>query len=49
MKINDVCPYCKNGKLVFVKSCEPYTVPHLQCENCDSTYIISGDDDEDKD
>lgn len=35
-----LCPYCKNGILLPIIGYEPYTERYLQCDNCDSIYII---------
>jgi len=32
------CPYCKKGKLIHIPEVFPYTIDHLQCDKCDSTY-----------
>lgn len=40
VKLNSICPHCKKGKLVKVKGYEPYTIDHLMCELCYSTYNI---------
>jgi transcription elongation factor Elf1 len=39
-QINDICPHCKNKKLQYCYKNEPYTLEHLQCPECDSTYNI---------
>jgi hypothetical protein len=37
-KTGELCPYCKNAKLAEIKGDPPYTVDHLQCPRCDSTF-----------
>jgi rubredoxin len=39
-----LCPHCKKGKVVFVPALEPWHPDQMQCEHCDSTYVL--DDDE---
>ena len=43
----DICPHCKKGKLIHIPEVFPYTIDHLQCDKCDSTYNY-GDKDETK-
>jgi len=33
-----LCPHCKEADLEEVKGDIPWTIDHLQCPNCDSTY-----------
>ena len=33
------CDHC-NYYLEYIEGCEPYSVGHLQCPNCDSTYVL---------
>jgi hypothetical protein len=40
LKVGDVCPHCKRGKLELVKEDYPWTTDHLQCDSCDSTYNL---------
>lgn len=39
--IGDICPHCKRDSLELVEENEPYTIEHLQCPVCDSTYPIA--------
>lgn len=34
-----LCPNCGKKELFKVVGIEPYSCDHLQCSNCDSTYI----------
>lgn len=36
----DLCPFCKIGKLVIVSENEPWNCEHLICDRCDSTYEL---------
>ena len=40
--MNDIrlCPHCKKGLLEGVLGTKPYTMSHLQCYRCDSTYTF---------
>lgn len=40
VKEGDQCPHCKEGKLEIIKGCEPYSIDHLMCDRCDSTYCL---------
>jgi len=40
-EILDECTICKKGKLELVTENFPYTIDHLQCSNCDSTFNLS--------
>lgn len=40
MKEHDICPHCKEKKLVVVPEVFPYGYKHLICIGCDSTYNI---------
>jgi transposase-like protein len=40
MKEEDLCPHCGLEKVKEVKGDEPYTIDHLICPSCDSTYNI---------
>jgi len=40
IKIGDKCPHCKKGILELVKGNEPFTIDHLQCNICDSTFNL---------
>ena len=40
LKIGDECLICDNGKLELVGENFPYTIDHLQCSDCDSTFNI---------
>ena len=44
LKVGDICPHCKEGKIIFIKGNEPYDVDHLMCNLCNSTYILEEDD-----
>lgn len=35
---DSLCPHCKQGNLVSICGVFPYSLDHLQCEKCDSTY-----------
>ncbi len=43
MKINDICPHCKKGKLKYAYANFPFSDEHLICDICDSTYNIKYD------
>jgi transposase-like protein len=32
------CPHCKKAELCQIMGDEPWTIDHLQCPECDSTY-----------
>lgn len=34
------CPHCNEGVLQYVRAALPYSLKHLQCNNCDSTYNL---------
>ena len=34
------CNHCNEGVLNYVNGYEPYTIDHLQCPVCDSTYNL---------
>jgi hypothetical protein len=36
---NDKCPHCEHGVLMLIKCHSPYE-DHLQCDCCDSTFIL---------
>lgn len=42
----DLCEFCSKGNLVVVEGRYPYTVRHLQCPLCDSTYCLEEKDDD---
>ena len=35
-----LCEHCKEAYLEFIGEDEPYSVAHLACPNCDSTYVL---------
>lgn len=37
-KEGDLCAFCKEGELEEIKGDAPYTIDHLQCPRCDSTF-----------
>ena len=39
-QIGDICPHCNQGKLRYVWECYPHTDEHLECSDCNSTYLI---------
>lgn len=39
-RIQRKCTHCEDGILEFVNGCQPYTIDHLQCPTCDSTYNL---------
>jgi len=40
LKVGDVCPHCVEDNLQLAFGVEPYTINHLQCPTCDSTYNL---------
>ena len=40
MKENDICPHCKEGKLVYCPEVFPWSGEKLICPNCFGTYIF---------
>lgn len=34
------CPHCNNGVLELIKEDYPWTIDHLQCSYCESTFVI---------
>ena len=40
LEVGHTCPYCFNNNLDLVEGREPYTIDHLQCPTCDSTYNL---------
>ena len=40
MKENDICKFCKKGKVKLVKADEPWHGDYLICPICQSTYNI---------
>lgn len=34
----DVCPYCQKGILELMEANEPWSIEHLMCDECNSTY-----------
>ena len=47
VKIGDVCPHCKEGKLELVYEVEPWNPEFLICPECDSTYMPDYEEKED--
>ena len=39
-QIGDICPHCNEGTLKYVGKYYPYNDEHLECSNCNSTYLI---------
>ena len=39
-RITRNCTHCGDGVLEFVNGYQPYTIDHLQCPTCDSTYNL---------
>jgi uncharacterized protein YbaR (Trm112 family) len=40
MQADDLCPYCKKGRLKVVPADEPWNDEYLACPVCDSTFIF---------
>ena len=40
LKKGSICPYCNKDTLVVIPDEEPWSVEHLYCNKCDSTYCI---------
>lgn len=40
MKPGDKCPHCGKGILIIILEDFPYTIDHLMCDQCDSTYCL---------
>jgi len=43
-KINDLCPHCKKDYLKLTKGNEPYSIDHLTCPDCGSTFNLDNID-----
>ena len=41
LKEGMTCLYCERGALVIIGEVYPYSIEHLQCPLCDSTYTLS--------
>jgi Zn finger protein HypA/HybF involved in hydrogenase expression len=39
-KVKILCEHCNSDVLVLINGVEPYSVDHLQCPTCDSTYNL---------
>lgn len=40
MKTGDKCPHCNKGIILLIVGVFPYTIDHLICDHCDSTYCL---------
>ncbi len=50
LKVGDECPHCIKhkfdtiGTICLVEEDFPWTIDHLQCDYCDSTYILEDEE-----
>ncbi len=42
-KLGDRCSFCKLGTLKIIPADEPYSLEHLECPECDSTFNLDND------
>jgi len=40
LEVGHVCPHCMDDYLILINGVEPYSIDHLQCPTCDSTYNL---------